>query len=125
MPLLPLLTLTALLSTQDLPRGGHVCPTEPPPQGRIDEAVEKGVAFLSAALKRHPGEVGDFSGRNTLDTLVLAAMVYGGLPEDHPDVQLLLKRVLDRRPTSTYETVLLEVALDKLDREFYQWKILE
>lgn len=100
----------------------HVCPTQPPVQFEIDKAVERAVTFLQAEMHKVHLRYGS---KDTLEELLLAALVYGGLPEIHKDIQWLLSRVLDRLPQRTYETVLLAIALDKLDNEVYLWKLVE
>lgn len=93
-------------------------------QIEIDKSVARGVEYLRANAAKS-GLRFEGQGGHTLEELLLAAYVYGGLPEEHEDVQKLLKIVLERPPARVYEAVFLCVALDKLDNEFYLWKIAE
>lgn len=113
--------LFAALCPQDDP---HLCPTQPPAQSKIDEAVERGVKFLRAEMGKSDLTL-DAHGGHSLDELLLAALVYGGLPEEHEDVRRLLRPLLERSLSKTYEAVLLAVTLDKLDNEYYLWKLVE
>ncbi len=102
----------------------HECPAQPPSQVEIDKAVARGVEYLRSVMKKAELDL-DAHGGHTLEELMLAALAYGGLPEAHEEVQWLLKRSLSHAPAKTYETVLLCVALDKFDAEFYTWKLVE
>ncbi|MBI2899141.1 MAG: terpene cyclase/mutase family protein [Planctomycetes bacterium] len=121
MRILPLLLILPAWSQDDK---NHVCPANPPPQSEIDKAVARGVDFLRESSRKIDLNI-DPHGGHTLEELILAAMVYGGQSEEDPDVQKLLKAVLDRSCRRTYETVLLAVTLDKLDNEVYLWKLVE
>jgi hypothetical protein len=90
-----------------------------PPQAEIDKAVARGIAFLQGELK----SAAPFNPLQ--EELVLAALVYGGLPEKDPNVQGLLKKVLDKPCHATYQPAVLTIALEKLDPNYYFWKLLE
>ncbi|HVR84161.1 MAG TPA: FecR domain-containing protein [Planctomycetota bacterium] len=81
-------------------------------------ATRRGIDFL---LRR--GEFG--SSKQRKDELVLLALLGAGLPEDHPLVQELLKKMLDEPLEKTYLVALQAVILEDLDRGRYQVRIAQ
>jgi len=89
-------------------------------QGRVDEAIKRGVAWLKTSAKS-PGY-----GKNlNCDELILLTLLHAGLGDDDPKVKELLDRVLACKLERTYNVSLLAVALEELDRVKYQGRIAQ
>jgi len=87
-------------------------------QKRIDEAIDKGVAYLKTA----ESPPWDAHIPNS-DELILLTLLHAGVPETDAKVQDLLSRVLAAPLERTYKVALLAMCLEELDRVKYQPKI--
>ncbi|MFN3486384.1 MAG: hypothetical protein ACK44W_13015 [Planctomycetota bacterium] len=98
---------------------------EAPPkvdQGRIDAAINKGVAYLKAQA----GNLRKFEHVNRPmqeDELVLWTLVHASVPENDPVFQKLLKEMLERKLEATYCVALQAMILEEIQRVKYQWRI--
>ena len=90
------------------------------PAAEIDTAIRKGVAWL----KSQPARVG-VPGNRIEDTneLVLYTLLHAGVAPGEPLPAELLRSIVDREPDRVYNVALGAMALAKLDRAGYQWKI--
>jgi hypothetical protein len=80
---------------------------------RVDGAIEKGIAYLRQAQDPKCTE------------LLLLTLLHAGYRENDPDVQRLLKTMLDGKPVTTYTASVQAMALEELDRVKYQRRILQ
>ena len=87
-------------------------------QKRIDEAIQKGVAYLRGA----ESPPWDAHIPNS-DELLLLTLIHAEVPEKDPKVQELLARVMAAKLERTYKVSLLAMCLEELDRVKYQPKI--
>ncbi|MFN3485032.1 MAG: hypothetical protein ACK44W_06070, partial [Planctomycetota bacterium] len=88
-------------------------------QKNVDEAIRRGLEYLktsdspSGAQSSHSNE------------LKLLTFIHGGLSEDDPALQALLKQCLEAPLERTYNVSLLAMCLEELDRVKYQGKIVQ
>ena len=87
-------------------------------QVRVDDAIRKGVAFLKGQI----GKYGTINKRRS-EELILWTLIHAGLPESDPDVEKLLKTVLETPLEWTYNASLQAMILEELDRVKYQGRI--
>jgi hypothetical protein len=87
-------------------------------QGRVKQAVAKGVAWLQQG--RHAKGHGFCKSG---DRLILLTYIHAGANPDHPDFKAHLEKALTVELASTYDTVLIAMCLEALDRVRYQWRI--
>lgn len=114
MPLLAILTSAA--PAQDAPRGVD--------QKAVDEAIDRGAKFLLEELRR--GTKGDdFESRPDLLTgeLVLLTLAHAGVPAGDETFARLLRGVLSRDLSATYNVALQAMALERIDRRLHQKRI--
>ncbi len=97
-----------------------------PPQARVDEAIDKGLEFLKRMSRdgRIPA-TDTVNGRFSWHELVFYTMLSGGVPEDDPEMQKLLKAFLEADLRTTYCVALQAMALQKLDPHRYQPRIAQ
>jgi hypothetical protein len=84
----------------------------------LDEAVRDGMAFLKAKAPL-------FAVEAKSDELVLWTYVHGGMPENDPQFQSLLKGILEKPLERTYNVALTAMVLEELDRTKYQKRIAQ
>jgi len=84
----------------------------------LDEAVRDGMAFIKA-------KSGLFAAEGKADELVLWTCIHGGMPENDPQFQALLKAVLEKPLERTYNVALTAMSLEELDRVKYQKRIAQ
>ncbi len=89
-------------------------------QKQVDAAIEKGVAWL----KNAPSP-GSHNGVRNCDEIILLTMAVGGLPEDDPKFQEILKRVLEAPLDRTYLVSLQAMCLEEINRVRYQNRIAQ
>jgi hypothetical protein len=82
-------------------------------------AVTSGVAYLRQRLAR------GLSKEARADELILWTLLHAGVPEPDPDVQRLLKSMLERKLERTYNVALQAMVLEELDRVRYQGRIAQ
>ena len=87
-------------------------------QASIDKAIEAGLKFLKTSDSPNT-HVGDS------DELKLLTFIHGGLPENDPVFQDLLKKCLDAPLEKTYGVALLAMCLEEIDRVQFQHKIAQ
>jgi hypothetical protein len=88
-------------------------------QKNVDEAIRKGLAYL----KTSDSPSGARSAHS--DELKLLTFIHGGLPEDDPAFQALLRQCLEAKLERVYNVSLLAMCLEELDRVKYQGKIVQ
>jgi hypothetical protein len=92
------------------------------PAAEVDQAIHKGLGWLKGV----PPKSGVPTSRSEdTNELVLYTLLYGGLPAADPVLAEYLKHVVDREPDRVYNAALGAMALGKLDRAGYQWKLLQ
>jgi hypothetical protein len=89
-------------------------------QKRIDEAIQRGVAYLRTAESS-----GWDQHINNCDELILLTLLHADVPEQDPKVQEYLTKALSAKMERTYKVSLLAMCLEELDRVKYQHKIRE
>ena len=92
------------------------------PAAEIDRALQKGLGWLRSIPPRPgvpPNRMDD------TNELVLYTLLHEGLPPGDPSIADLLKRTVDRDPDRVYNVALGAMALAKLDRAGYQWKLVQ
>src|SRR5262245_1770488 len=92
------------------------------PAAEIDRAIQKGLGWLRSIPPRPgipPNRMDD------TNELVLYTLLHGGVSSGDPETAELLKRAVDREPDRVYNVALGAMALAKLDRAGYQWKMVQ
>jgi hypothetical protein len=89
-------------------------------QVAVDRAIQKGVAYLKGRI----GKYGSLNRRRS-EELILWTLIHAGLTEADPDVQGLLKTVLETDLEFTYNVSLQALILEEIDRVRYQPRILQ
>jgi hypothetical protein len=89
-------------------------------QAAVDQAIQKGVAYLKGQL----GKYGSLNKRRS-EELLLWTFIHAGLPEGDPDVQSLLKTVLDTELQWTYNVSLQALILEEIDRVRFQPRVAQ
>jgi hypothetical protein len=84
-----------------------------PDRTAVDDAIDKGVAQLRTAIDANNDRV----------ELILWTFLHAGIRENDPDVQKMLKIVLNRKLEKTYVVALQAMILEELDRVRYQPRI--
>jgi len=79
----------------------------------VDNAIDKGIAQLRTSIDASNDRV----------ELILWTFLHAGLRENDPDVQKMLKIVLNRKLEKTYPVALQALILEELDRVRYQPRI--
>jgi hypothetical protein len=92
------------------------------PASSIDGAIRRGLAWL----KETPPKAG-VPGNRMDDTneLVLYTLLHGGLPASDPALAGAVRAVVDREPDRVYNAALGAMALARMDRAGYQWRIAQ
>ncbi|HVE43159.1 MAG TPA: hypothetical protein VNM14_25005 [Planctomycetota bacterium] len=91
-------------------------------QVRVDQAVAKGIAYLQTTIDTLKSTE-RYGIHLQSDELVLWTMLHAGVSDQDPDLQKLLKRMLDRKLEATYCVSLQALCLEELDRVKYQGRI--
>ena len=86
-------------------------------QVKVEQAIQKGIAFLKTSDSPDSAIGGDS------DELKLLTFIHGGVPENDAAFQALLNKCLERKLEKTYKVTLLAMCLEELDRVKYQDKI--
>ncbi|HZE96742.1 MAG TPA: prenyltransferase/squalene oxidase repeat-containing protein [Planctomycetota bacterium] len=90
------------------------------PTAEIDGAIRKGLVWLKAV----PARTGVPSNRiEDTNELVLYTLLHGGIPPGDPALADVVKQTVDREPDRVYNVALGAMALARMDRAGYQWKI--
>jgi hypothetical protein len=111
--------------------GGAPLTAEPAPAkvdaARVDAAVDKGMRYLLDKAKGGALPIQSPPHAPNLSTheLVFYALVHAGADPNHPDMQGMLKYLLDKKLERTYCVSLLAMGLSAFDRAKYQWRIAE
>jgi hypothetical protein len=87
---------------------------------RVAEAIRKGVEYLRTA-DSPPGPYGVKSS----DELILLTFIHAGVPEQDPQFQTLLKKILEAPLETTYNVALQAMALEELHRVKHQSRIAQ
>ncbi len=108
------------------PQAQDPAPIDSRLQGRIDVAVEKGIAWLLEQAKGDrinmtPGLPGGMDHSE----LVLYALIYGGADYDHAGFQKVLAVATTAKLGRTYRVALTAMCLEAFDRSKYQARIAE
>ena len=92
------------------------------PAADVERAIQKGMDWL----KGMPPKSGVPTSRmDDTNELVLYTLLHGGLAPSDPALGEFLKRTVDREPDRVYNVALGAMALAKLDRAGYQWKLVQ
>lgn len=92
------------------------------PTADIERAIQKGMDWL----KGSPPKSGVPTSRmDDTNELVLYTLLHGGAAASDPAVAEILKRTVDREPDRVYNVALGAMALAKVDRAGYQWKLVQ
>lgn len=92
------------------------------PASSIDGAIRKGLDWL----KEVPPKAGVPGNRmDDVNELVLYTLLHGGLAASDPALAGYLRPVVDREPDRVYNAALGAMALARLDRAGYQWRIAQ
>jgi hypothetical protein len=97
--------------------GSEVVMSQPKPKG-LDETVRDGLAFVKA-------KAAVFAVEGKADELVLWTYLHGGMPENDPQFQALLKGILDKALERTYNVALTAMILEELDHAKYLKRIAQ
>jgi hypothetical protein len=111
------LLLVAVLPLAAAPRNDFKPKPSSLPQGQIESAIRKGLAFIKGASSPGSGH------GNTSDSLLLYALLHAGCPKGDPVFQKYLKQVVDRPPQATYDAALTAMCLSELEPVGYRWKL--
>jgi hypothetical protein len=90
-------------------------------QGKIDDAVKKGVEWL----KKAPSPGFSYGKIDDSDPLILLTLIHADVPESDARVQELLKSMLEKPLARTYLVVLQAMVLEEIDRAKYQPRIAQ
>jgi hypothetical protein len=88
-------------------------------QVKVEQAIQKGIAFLKGSDSPDSAIGGDS------DELKLLTFIHGGVPDNDAAFQALLAKCLERKLEKTYKVSLLAMCLEELDRVKYQDKIAQ
>ena len=89
-------------------------------QVAVDRAIQKGVTYLKGRI----GKYGSLNRRRS-EELILWTLIHAGLTEADPDVQGLLKIVLETDLQFTYNVSLQALILEEIDRVRFQPRIAQ
>ncbi len=118
MKLLTVLSLLLAAAFQDAKK-----PPAPAPQvdeSKVQQAIEKGVAYLRTA----PSPPAHAGIKNS-DELILWTLIHAGIPETDAQVQKLLKGMLAAPLEKTYKVALQAMILEELERVKHQGRIAQ
>src|SRR6185436_8254243 len=110
--------LPAFSFQADPPKGGFKISSEVN-QVKVEQAIQKGIAFLKTSDSPDSAIGGDS------DELKLLTYIHGGVPDNDAAFQALLAKCLERKPEKTYKVSLMAMCLEELDRVKYQDKIAQ
>ena len=113
---LSLVSTTSLAAQEFRPKGSSI------PAAEVDKAIQKGLGWLKS-LSPKPGV--PTSRAEDTNELVLYTLSHGGLAPADPELADYLKHVVDREPDRVYNAALGAMALGKIDRAGYQWKLAQ
>ncbi len=121
------LALTALLLIQDpskeLQREDVIAKVD---RAKVEAAIKKGVEHLYWRVDNNALKPFDYQGeKQRYDDLVLLALVHAGANPNDPQFQKVLKNCLDGGLERTYSVSCQAMALVKLDKARYQWRIAQ
>ena len=87
---------------------------------KVDGAIKKGLAYLNGQI----GKYGSINRRRS-EELILWTFTHGGVAENDPEFEKLLKTVLETPLEWTYNVSLQAMILEELDRVKYQGRIAQ
>jgi hypothetical protein len=93
-------------------------PSPPVDQKAVDTAIAKGKEWLQARVKEGLPGMGDWgwvSSEQTLDEIVLYALLHAGVPTSDPDMIKLVQDLRAKDPVSTYGAAIRAQAFHKFD----------
>ena len=109
---------TPLGTRQD--KKGKAPPADKVDPVKVDGAIKKGLAYLKGQI----GKYGTINKRRS-EELLLWTFTHGGVAENEPEFQDLLKTVLETPLEWTYNVSLQAMILEELDRVKYQNRIAQ
>src|SRR5436190_21803155 len=119
---LPLAILAILVPgftlQDDPPKGGFKISSEVN-QVKVEQAIQKGIAFLKTSDSPDSAIGGDS------DELKLLTFIHGGVADNDAAFTALLAKCLERKLEKTYKVSILAMCLEELDRVKYQQKIAQ
>lgn len=95
----------------------------PPADDKVDQAIQRGVAFLRGQLPSLAQHHMKGGGAATTEELVLWTFLHAGISERDGDFRTLLDAVLAHPLERTYDVALQAMILEELDRVKYQGRI--
>jgi hypothetical protein len=111
-----LATASTLEAQEFRPKGSGI------PAAEVDKAIQRGLGWLKGV----PPKSGVPTSRSEdTNELVFYTLLHGGLSVADPVLAEYLKHVVDRDPDRVYNAALGAMALGKLDRAGYQWKLVQ
>ena len=116
--LLGVLTLSVPALAQD--KKGKASGADKVDPVKVDGAIKKGLAYLKGQI----GKYGTINKRRS-EELILWTFTHGGVPENDPEFEQLLKTVLETPLEWTYNVSLQAMILEELDRVKYQNRIAQ
>ncbi len=94
-------------------------------QVQVDAAIKKGVEYLRKAGSPESHQGCDEHPFADSDELILWTYTHAGVPEEAPEFQALLQKVLGAELTKTYKVALQAMILEELDRVKHQHRIAQ
>jgi len=111
-----LAALSPLEAQEFRPKGSGI------PAAEVDKAIQKGLGWLKSV----PPKSGVPTSRSDdTNELVLYTLLHGGLGVSDPVLAEYLKRTVDREADRVYNAAIGAMALAKVDRAGYQWKLVQ
>ena len=108
---------------QGIGGGPAVFPPFKVDQVKVDKAIREGIKYLQGQNAAHMTPF-THAGRQMQHTeLVLLTYLHAGVPDNDPNLQVLLKDMLSKKLEATYCVVLQAMALEELQRVTYQNRI--
>jgi hypothetical protein len=115
------LILAGLSSAQDPQKGFEPAPFHPGvDQGKVNEAIRKGIAYLRSAGSAGSDEVGPNG-----NELILWTFIHADVPGSDAQFQRLLKAILEEPLERTYKVALQAMCLAEIDRVKHQGRIAQ
>jgi hypothetical protein len=102
---------------------GGIFPPGEVDQLKVDQAIEKGIAYLKTGLDGHMKLNEDAKHPNSRCELVLYTFANSGVPEADPAFKTLFDDMMKRKLQATYCVALQAMVLEEVDRAKYQRRI--
>ncbi|RPH50709.1 MAG: hypothetical protein EHM91_01780 [Planctomycetota bacterium] len=93
-------------------------------QAKVDLAIKKGGEYLRKGISPESHQSCEHPFADS-DELILWTYVHAGVPEEGPEIQALLQKMLGAELQKTYKVALQAMILEELDRVKHQHRIAE